>query len=171
MPHAFWEAIAETPWWVYLILFGLFSVGYRATQSRIISVKPLIIYGGFNIALLFIGYSIITRLNFSYLPLLLLCILPGFAFGWAQFYFSDIKAVRNKPQLYLPGSWIFLVLILMIVAAKYYYFGASYYIDIDVIRQDPMIKLLSGLLGFSLGLYLGRVYRIVRLLKVGPFCE
>src|ERR1700679_2465514 len=51
--EGFWEIITGAPWWVYVLLVYLVSIGVKATKPRTISIKRVVL-----LPLLFVAWSL-----------------------------------------------------------------------------------------------------------------
>ncbi|VVC76525.1 hypothetical protein AQUSIP_18410 [Aquicella siphonis] len=171
MPYAFWEAVAETPWWIYLLIFGIFYIAYRSTKPRFAAVRPIMINNGLMISFLFAGWATMVEINARQIGILSGAAVAGILIGWLHFRFSGIKAVKNKSLIRMPGSWILFAVILLMVAAKYYYFGYTYTLDMEVIKQGKYHSLISGAVGLIFGMFMGRMYYLLQCLKYGPYTD
>lgn len=169
MPHAFWEAVAEIPWWIYLFVMGAFFLAYRSTKPRLVAVKPVIIANGLMMSFLFAAWITVVRISVFQILILLSTLAAGFILGWLHFRFMGIQAARHKPLIRLPGSWFLFVVVLLIIAAKYYFLGYTYTLDMEIIKQGQYHSLISSIVGLIFGMFLGRMFFLYQCLKSGPF--
>ena len=116
-----WEALVNTPWWVYVIFVYVLIFGIRATKTRIVSLSRM-----FIIPIILIALSINELLttvqpvwyNFF---IWVIAILIGIYLGWLQIYHFKILIDRKKHLIQTPGTWTTLILLLIIFSTKYYF--------------------------------------------------
>lgn len=149
------KILSSTPVYVYLILCYLLLVGIRAAKNRIVSLNRILLsYGVF--AYLAISAILKFQLTFSnYILLLSVLILFSFL-GWLSIAKKMIKIDQQKKLMALPGSWITLLLVLIIFSSKYYLGFKSYQDPIYIMSLEAKIITISTS-SFSLGLILGRL--------------
>lgn len=153
MEH-FWDIITGAPWWVYLLLIYLVSIGIKSIQPRTITVKRLILFPLVFIAWSF--YDLYQKLALGF---------PSLAFYWIIFlaigaYLGvkevqhwTIKKDRSKEEITIPGNYSTLVLILLIFILKFFwgYFYATW-------TEIPYWLYVSDTISSSLvtGFFIGR---------------
>ncbi|MCX7124287.1 MAG: hypothetical protein NTU49_00745 [Gammaproteobacteria bacterium] len=133
--------LKETPWWVYLLLYFLIVMGVKALKTQVVSIKRLII-----LPLVFIVLSVHTiitafQLNTSSISIWLGSFIVGALIGFILVYRHKILVDHEHWLVQLPGTWITLILILLIFASKYYF---SYEMD----ANPALVKQM----GFKIGL-------------------
>jgi hypothetical protein len=151
-----WDALTHTPWWVYLLFFYLLKIGYDATKSQIVSFKKLYI-----LPLVFLALSINTLLtSFQISPttllVYLLSLLSGSGIGWLLVRNSDLKFDHKNGLVRVPGTWVTLILIMMIFFTKYFF---SYSLSVDpTLAEDTNFEfLMLSVSGVCTGLFVGRL--------------
>lgn len=164
-----WEAIAETPWYIYLLIWALLYLGYASTKPRVIMVKPQIISQILSLVI-FIAmlFSLIT-ISPQQIPLILGSCFIGFLLGYLHFYAGRVSAIQGTGKVFVPGSWTILVVIASLIFAKYYFYGHRFFISIEIIRDPRYLPVFLFFSGLAMGLILGRVLYLARVLKSGPF--
>lgn len=172
MTPSIWETIAETPWWVCLFIFAFIRVAYAATKPKIIHTKTLfalpIVYLFLSFFCIYIG----IHLNFNNVCYWLAACLLGVALGWLQMLTRRVKAIKNEPKLYFPGSWALFIFVLALIAAKYYFgYELMHTITMQSLADPKTARIMMALFGLCAGLFLGRVFYVVRLMKTGPFLK
>lgn len=168
MNPSFWEAIANTPWWVYALLIYLIRLGLLATKPRIVTLNKLSL-----LPTIFVFFSLFTmystaQLNFTNFSFWVLALLLGGLFGWLHFVALKIRAIENQSKIHLPGTWSFLFFILVIFSAQYYLHYESN-IDPTFFTRPHILNWLFVGYGFLSGLFLGRILYALRCIKSGPF--
>lgn len=168
MTNSVWDIIAGTPWWVFVLLIYLIRIGYDATKPSIVELKKLFILPAVLIGLSAMGIYTLTQHQPINLLVTIAALLFGIPLGWVHYKLLKIKAVPDKKQLHIPGTWSVLVLILLIFAVKYY---TGYQMDVNpevLLKPQNAIKILA-LYGLFIGLFIGRLAYSCRCLKYGPF--
>lgn len=171
MTSSIWETIAETPWWFYLFVIGFIQLGLSATKPRIVPIKQIfalpLLYLSLSFVCIYLGIQS-TLINWSYW--LGACVAGGLL-GWLQMLARRVKAVKNDTKLYLPGSWVFFLLVLAMIFIKYYLAYQFTNITFDTLSDPNYAKLFMGIFGLCAGLYLGRIIYALRAIKAGPFIQ
>ena len=168
MTRSVWEMIASTPWWMFLLFGYLIYIGFLATKPSIVSTKKLFVMP--TIATLFATAALIYIIQWHKADILILgfSIVCGFMFGWLQLYLTNIKAIKNEPALYLPGSWTLMIFIIFLLIAKFY-FGEKLNLYYQIFLNSQFSALLILFYGLSIGLFIGRFLIIMRRIKYGPY--
>jgi len=169
MGDSIWQAIAITPWWFYLILYYILTLCIRASKPHIASFRYIVLIPGFFICLLLVSLPIIVSFTLQNFLIWLGTALFGILLGWLQFRLRKVKAIKNETKFYLPGSWSLLVLIILVIIAKYYYFGYQILIDPHILKQPKFAPFLLAAGGILTGLFIGRLIYLLRCLKFGPY--
>ena len=157
---AVWNIISQTPWWVYLLFFYLFSIGIRASKTNIVHLYKL-----FFIPLVFVFFSIHTLVSTVTIDIFTLttwfcAILIGSVLGWFQL--SKYKLIIDKKNklIQMPGTWTTLIFILIVLTMKYYF---SYELAVDPTLAEHTefeIAMLSTLSVFT-GLFIGKLLYVI----------
>lgn len=162
-----WQFIINTPWWVYLLLAYLIFIGIKASNTRIVSIKKLLIA-----PVIFTVLSLETLLTaFKITPLSvgtwIAAIIIGIGLGWLQIIRH--KLIVDKPHLLIkvPGSWLTLILVLIIFVSKYY-FGYQIAVDPQLETQTGFEISMLGVSGVCTGLFIGRVIAYFYRLNTEP---
>jgi hypothetical protein len=152
------SALSHTPIWVYILFVYLMWVSIKATKTRVISLKKV-----FIIPALFTYMSIHTLItsfdiNFFEISTWTCAILFGVIVGCLDVLrkVANIKVDKQKHLIQLPGSWVTLILILIIFASKYYF---SYELAIDpaLHNQTGFEFGMLAVSGACTGLFIGRL--------------
>ena len=171
MSYTTWETIAETPWWVFFMISFMMYIAYVATKPRYLHVKSELIMQGASLFLLSLIVTYYVPFSLDNLGLLFLGLILGYVIGKAHFHFRKIQAIEGHFIVYLPGSWYALLIVPLVIFLKFWYFGTNYTIDLDLLHTALYQHWLSGLSGFSFGLYFGRTSILLRCLRTGPYTE
>lgn len=168
MPNSFWEMVANTPWWVYLIFTYLIYISFLATKPRVISFRQLLILPSIFITLSIISLSTILQIDAYNIFLWSSALFLGIPLGWLQFFLQKIKAIKNESKLYIPGTWSLFFFCLFIFAAKYYY-SFELAIDPKSIASSPYAPYILLLYGLFTGLFIGKLFYSLQCYKSGPY--
>lgn len=163
-----WETIADIPWWLYPTVTYLIIVGFTATKPRVVSVKHTFILPGLFLVLSVASLLYTVHASLTNIAFWLLAIVAGSGVGWLYCLSLKIKAVKDKPLLYLPGTWSVLFIFLTIFAVRSYY-GFTLAFDPLILTQPKHAFALVTIYGLFTGLFIGRSVYSLRCLKVGPF--
>lgn len=146
-----------TPWWVYLLFFYLVSRGIAASKTRVVTLKQLAI-----LPIVLSAWSIWDLLRFSHITIGLewvffSMLVVGALIGWRLVSSQKIEVVSLKNQeLKMPGSWLTLVIILVIFATKYF-FGFEMAADPNWVHHTTPLYSLFGISALTSGLLCGRL--------------
>ena len=167
MTDSIWEAIANTPWWVFVLFIFLVRIGLLARKPHIISMKQLLI-----LPIMFFALSLVAIFNLKFQTINLLlwagAILFGIVLGWLHFRLLKISAIKEKAMLYVPGSWNVLIIILTLFALKYYY-NYEIALNSQMLNNPKIIMVLMLSYGLFTGLFIGRITYAFRCLRTGPY--
>lgn len=165
MSYQIWNAIAETPWWMFLMITSLLYIAYFPTKKRAFAFRPFIINQCLYIGFLIIVLFFVTNITISNLALFGSFLLVGMMAGWMHYRFNGIYVNKATLQIHMPGSWILFFLTLAIIPAKYYFFGTSNIDLLDLAKQEKFILYSSNLACLVVGLTIGRTYYLLRCVK------
>lgn len=165
MTYPIWSAIAETPWWMFLMATSLIYIAYFSTKPRSFAFRPFIINQCLYIAFLTITLFFVSQINTSNLLLFGSFLSIGTMLGWMHYRFNGIHVNKATLQINMPGSWILFLLILSAIPAKYYFLGSSNIDLLDLYKQEKFILYTSCLTCLIMGLTAGRTYYLLSAIK------
>ncbi len=150
------DFFANTPWWVYVIFIFIIKRGISASETRVIPVRKL-----FILPLIFFLMSVHTLVvikNPTILDLMYLFIsfVIASCFGFVLTNKLKIIADRANALIQIEGSWVTLILILLLFSTKYF-LGYSMEAHPDWIHFGAFRALLFSVSGIGSGLFLGRL--------------
>jgi hypothetical protein len=150
---------ASIPSWVPVLFLVLVVVGYR--QSRPRTVRPGTV---FAVALAMVGLSLYGVVSaFGLDPLALsqwvLCYAAAVAVGAKYFFARGLTAVGASVRI--PGSWLPLVSLITIFAAKFV-LGFAAAVGSPVLHEAWFIAGVSGVLGAMSGGFAARAVAVRR---------
>jgi hypothetical protein len=156
--------VSHTPSWVWLLLAGLCVLGFSQTRSRQLSLQRLCI-----LPLVMLGLSVsgmATSLGLSAAVLLVWgSALVISATGLLQMGVGHGIRYDNESKLFhVPGSWLPLLLILIMFIAKYSV-TAGLAIQPALSKQVAFTLGFSALFGVLNGAFLVRALAALRLLR------
>ncbi|MFH1644396.1 MAG: DUF6622 family protein [bacterium] len=150
------EAMAGTPWWAWVALFYVISIGILNLKTRVRQLYTIFILP--TIFLVMFLQSLISNFGFSFYPWLiwLIALFAGLNLGWFLFINIQIKADRKKQLIKIPGSPATLILVLLVFAVKYF-FGYTQAVNPEFAQSLFFVnsKLISS--GCIEGIFIGRV--------------
>ncbi|NKB58075.1 MAG: hypothetical protein GKS00_17260 [Alphaproteobacteria bacterium] len=145
--------VSGTPLWVWPLLAALLWLGIRAGQTRIVSVRQMIILPSAIFAM-----SVSTLLTaapgFTIVLIWGSGLLCGTLLGWFANRDAGVRVDRANRRLLIPGEWKTLGLILLIFAIRYA-FGYKSATDPDFVAQPAVIYSYMGLSGALSGVFIG----------------
>lgn len=154
------EIIADTPRWVFLVLVALLIAGCLQTRPRTTPFRRVVALPALMVALSAIG----IWSTFGAAPLAVACWAGGLLTGAVagRQLMSDRAIVyRVEPALFeLPGSWIPLLLMMLIFATRYAA-GVTAALQPDLLQSPPYLVSACTAYGVLSGFFLGRLSRLL----------
>lgn len=153
------QIIQHTPVWVFGLLIGLLFLKYSQTKTRLLSLKRLIILPVVMLALSGLGIASSFGLQIQSIALWGLGIGAALAFNlWlaspkGATYLADEKLFR------VPGSWLPMVLILVIFFTKYLV-GVLLALHPETVHTPTFATSACLLFGLSSGFFLARAIKV-----------
>lgn len=151
-----WQTAVHTPWWVYLLLLYLISIGIRASKTNIVLLKKLFII---PIIITFMSvHTLIASFAISAFTITTWsgAILIGTILGWLQIYRLTLKVDKQHALIQVPGTWSTMIIIIIIFATKYY-FGYELSVDPNLVDQTGFEFSMLTVSGVCSGLFIGRL--------------
>ena len=164
MDNAFWQAVASTPWWAYAIFTYLFWIALVARKPHVISIRQITFLPMIPIALSLALLCYLLPLTTLNISLWLGGALFGAGWGFLQLRRPKTK-VLDESNLYVPGSWTLLILLVGGLAAKIY-FKFSITSGLNLFSKPAFIASIFLSYGMFTGLFLGRTYGARLLFRV-----
>lgn len=164
------QTIIHTPWWVFLLLAYLIYIGIKARKTSVVSIYRLAI-----LPVVFLIMSIESMVSHFKIETLsvstwLISIIVGSIIGALLVCKMKVRVDRDNKLLELPGSWVTLILILIIFAAKYYC-GYALNKDPGAIINTRTEVLVLALSGACTGTFVGRIIVYLYRLFTEPSCR
>ena len=149
------EIIKHTPIWVFILFIGLLYLGYTQTKDRKVKLKKLFILPIAMILLSIFGIISAFGLNKITLTLWVFSAIFSLIIGLKLFSSRNIKYDKFEKKFHISGSWIPMLLILMIFFIKYIV-GVVVARELAIINDIEFIITISSLYGLLSGLFLSR---------------
>ena len=151
-----YKILFKVPLWAYLLLVYFIAVGVAALKTHIVSFRRLIILP--CVLLAFATQRFFKLLDDSaMLPayVMMSSLVGGVALGWLHASRQFIQVDRKKKLVRLPGSWVILLLIVLIFFSKYLEgFLSAVYPEYLEVEQYRSVFVLCG--NLPAGMLLGR---------------
>ena len=154
-----WQILTHTPRWVFLILFALVMLGWQQSRDR--SRKPWV---------LLLVPAVMTLMSFGSLlssfgavvALQLLWLAALGLFAAAVGAYLPVKGLRAEgKRIFIPGSWVPLILMLAIFFTKYAV-GATKAMAPQLVDLPAFKLSLCVVYGAFSGIFVGRALAIWR---------
>lgn len=155
------QILQHTPVWVFGLLIGLLFLGYSQTKTRLLSIKRLIILPVVMLVLSALGIASSFGLQIQSLATWGLGI--GVALGLNMWISSPrgTTYLADDKQFRVPGSWLPMVMILVIFFTKYLV-GVLLALHPQTVHT-PFFAISACLLfGLSSGFFLARALKVYR---------
>lgn len=173
--YTFWQALAITPWWFYLLAIMLIHISFAALKPRFISFKELLLTPTFFMTFYLVALYYLIDLTSLNIILWICMMIAGCVVGWLQCKTLGLKANPESGQFYIPGSSLFFVFCLLITSFALYIL--RYYLtQVSIIPITPTLfhqtkygAWLVMTYGFFTGSFLGRLLYAKHCLRLGPF--
>jgi hypothetical protein len=154
---AIWQAAIHTPWWVYVLLGYLITVGIKASKERVIPFWKIFVLPTIFLSISIQNLTTIENIEYLSIGSWIVAMLAGSLFGWWQVKRLNIKIDKKGSLIQIPGSWDTLLVILIIFIAKYYFGYEKATNPVLVAQLNFKISMLV-LSGVCTGLFLGKLF-------------
>ncbi len=158
--------IAGTPLWVWPLLAALLWLGWRAGQTRTVSLRRLAV-----LPLAITALSAATLIASQPSPPLVLTWILGMAagagLGWLSFKEDGLQVDRDHGLLRFAGEWKTLGLIVMIFVFRYYW-GYKSATEPELVALQGVAMSYLGFIGMLAGIFIGWRLRSVHLYRTAP---
>ncbi|MDA8773508.1 hypothetical protein N9N03_00045 [Chlamydiia bacterium] len=112
------DFFTQTPIWVYAIFFYLVFLGVKSSHSSYVNISKLMI-----VPSVFSGFSLynvaLNAMPLSEVVAWVLSICLGGFFGAWRVWYAGVRYDVKKQQVYLTGSWVPMVVFMLIFVSKY----------------------------------------------------
>jgi len=170
MFEAVWQALIHTPWWVYLIFFYCMFIGVKALKGGVVPFGKMVV-----IPIIFTYLSLETVYNNFHLDMFVvttygISILVGIIVGLVIANVVGLQVDNKKWLLKLPGTWVTLMLLILIFGSKYY-FGYAIAADPKLLTNTRFEFWMLAVSAIITGMFIGRVVYYYYRIKKGPWAE
>ena len=159
--------LSQTPIWVYILFAYLVFVGIKASHTGVVSIYKLaalpVIFFILALETLMTHFSI----NATNVGVFVFSLVLGSAIGYILVFKQHLVTDNEHKLLKLPGSWLTLVLVLIIFFSKYY---SGYQLALYQDSSLPMhlVMVILGINGLCAGTFVGRILFYWRRMSKGP---
>ncbi len=161
------EAVIRTPVWVWALLAFLLFIGIRGLRPTVASFGRLLILPAVFLVWGLSGFATSYGFRPAGIAVWLAAIAIGAALGWLMARAIAIKADRDHGLVRLPGTWVNLVLILIIFAVKYT-LGILAGFRPSITGELLYMATDVGVSGLLTGMFAGRLYGLWRKYQTAP---
>lgn len=166
MSYLFWQKIAETPWWQYVIFFYFLWLSYLATKPKQIPINRLLIS-----AIIFLCFSVlvifffINRFTIDLILFWVATSLIGMIIGWLQFRFYQITIIPNEKVFNHPGSYFPFIFVVILIVTKFYH-SDLFNFNLELITVKKYAVAIMSCYGLLIGTSMGKFVYVYRALKL-----
>jgi hypothetical protein len=155
--EAFIEILEETPWWVYIIFAYLLIVGFKASHRRRIPFGQVFFLPALLALWSFYGLTQRWQGNWFDAGYWIIALSCGAFLGWWLIRHWHVHVDREHHTITLPGTWMTLILALLIFAIRYsfgFYYATHPKIPHPVFIADLLVS------GIITGIFIGRALNL-----------
>ena len=158
--------IANTPLWVWPLLAFLLWLGWRAGQTRVVTVRQHLLLPA---AILIMSVSTLLSFGPNLLGISIWAggMLAGIGLGWFSHADAGLAVDREHGRLRLPGEWKTLALIIVIFAMRYYW-GYKSATAPEFVAIPTITSGYIGLNGLFSGIFVGWQLRSLHIYRTAP---
>ncbi len=155
------EIIKHTPIWVFVLFIALLYLGYSQSKDRQVNANRIFIL---PVAMILLSlYGILSAFGTMVMSYIVWFLAGSISLLLGLKIFS-LKRIEYNPLekvFHIPGSWIPMLLILVIFFIKYFV-GVVVAKELPMIHQIEFILCISILYGCISGLFLSRSIIVLR---------
>ncbi len=147
--------LSGTPWWVWVLFVYIIMIGLKAKKARVVPLYKLLI-----VPILFVSLTLhtLTEVPLSGVNItgFIVPTLLGLGLGFWQIWRLHLKVDKKRKLLHIPGSWVTLILVLIIFSSKYY-FEYSETMNPLIVEEVGFVLSMLAISGLCTGIFIGRV--------------
>jgi putative Mn2+ efflux pump MntP len=151
----FWQILTHTPIWVYILLIFLIYRCILTLKPRIIPLKKIFILPAVFIFLSIHTLFTVELYAVTFIIIAIVLAILGFIGGWFHIRSQKIEIDREHQLIYQQGSWLTLVLVLLIIICKFY-IGFALAMTHHIQLHQQLLIFIYAVSGATVGLMLGR---------------
>ncbi len=121
MLDTLWQFIINTPWWVFILLGFLIWMGIKASRPRTVKLSKLFMLPIFFTIAGITNIVTVFQVSFIHLFWWVLGIMVVSFLAYLRAKHLSIQVNRAQHTLIIPGTYITLVMIIIIFTSKYYF--------------------------------------------------
>lgn len=149
------QILQHTPLWVFGLFIGLVFLGYSQTKTRLLSVKRLIIFPIVMLSLSVLGIASSFGIHLLSIAMWLCGLSLAFAINYWVVSPRDVRYLKDEQVFSIPGSWLPMVLIMVIFFTKYLV-GVLLALHPETVHTPRFLVSACLVFGLSSGLFLAR---------------
>lgn len=155
------QILSHTPIWVYGLFFVLLVFGLLQTRTRTVSKIPALLLPAGMIALSLAGIS--SSFGLTTIPLAAwgMAITIATVVGYTFFRDRRIHCKATDGTFFIPGSWVPLIVMMIIFFAKYVYAVMNAF-NAEIISTPMFIGALSAVYGLLSGYFSSRAISLIK---------
>lgn len=159
------QILQHTPHWVFGLFIGLVFLGYSQTKTRLLSVKRLIIFPIVMLSLSALGIASSFGVHLLSFAMWLCGTVLAFAITYWMASPSGVHYLKNERVFSVPGSWLPMVLIMVIFFTKYTV-GVLLVLHPETVHTGTFIVSACLLFGLSSGFFSARAFCVYQTAKI-----
>ncbi|GAA4403014.1 DUF6622 family protein [Quisquiliibacterium transsilvanicum] len=160
------QILSHTPIWVYALLLVLVGFGLMQARTRTVGRIPALLLPAGMIVLSLAGIN--SSFGFKAIPLAAWGVATTAATLVGYVFFRDkrIRYQATEGRFLIPGSWLPLVVMMAIFAAKYAY-AVMNAMNAELVSTPMFAGAVSAVYGLLSGYFSSRAVNLIRL-ATGP---
>ncbi len=158
------------PSWVIILFFVLLYMGIKRCQTRVVSVKRLLIVPIVFTYMSLRGASQLFHFSVLSLVLLIAGALIGFGVGHWQVRNTEVKADKDRYLVQIPGSMSMLIMLMLVFLIEFFiHFSIDAHIGIAATAIFKWVAIVLS--GIVVGISIGRNATYLFKYQNTPTCE
>jgi hypothetical protein len=152
--------LQNTPYWVWGVFVLLLVVGLSQTRTRSVSRILVLVLPVVMVPLSF--FAVAASFGIKPLPVIAWTLGIAAALALNSFIFhapADVRYQRDAGKFEIPGSWVPLILMMVIFLARFA-IGFTQATNPALVGTDAFAGIVSAILGICSGLFIARAMKI-----------
>lgn len=158
------QILQHTPIWVFGLFIGLVFLGYTQTKTRLLSVKRLIIFPIIMLCLSALGIASSFGVHLLSFAIWLCGIALAFVINYWIASPRGAQYLTDERVFSVPGSWLPMVLIMVIFFTKYVV-GVLLALHPETVHARTFVVSACLLFGLSSGFFFARAFYVYQTSK------
>ncbi len=168
MSYEFWQSIANTSWWIYLMFIYLSYIAYLATKPVAQDIRMFYFMLPVVIGVSILGMFTLITVTPTNLAAYAASLVSNALLGWLLCLRLNVRAVEGKKVLLMEGSWMISFIVIALFSIRYY-LRLEISFDPTTYKSPSYSLIIMILYGWVAGLLIGRILFMRRVLKSGPY--